>query len=84
MLLSSIRDKFWPIGGRNLAKKGGTQLEYISELQSRVKWKYTQDKLKEGMLVLVKDKNTHSLCWRLGRVTIVHRGPDGIARVATI
>ncbi|KAJ8969905.1 hypothetical protein NQ317_009130 [Molorchus minor] len=52
--------------------------------KSRVKWKYTQDKLKEGMLVLVKDKNTHSLCWRLGRVTIVHRGPDGIARVATI
>ncbi|KAJ8975408.1 hypothetical protein NQ317_018679 [Molorchus minor] len=120
MLLSSIRERFWSVGGRTLVRQmvhecircvelnllhcnhkwefylkhrqqklvqlfwSRWTLEYVSKLQNRTKWKCIQDDLKKDMLVVVKDKDTHPLCWRLGRATTIHPGPDGVARVATI
>lgn len=59
--------------------------EYVSELQSRVKWKHNfQSLLKKGALVLVKQDNTPPLKWHLGRVVELHPGADGISRVASV
>ncbi|XP_056636636.1 uncharacterized protein LOC130445135 [Diorhabda sublineata] len=58
--------------------------EYIAELQRRTKWKSNQGHLVEDSLVLVKGENTMPTQWLLGRISKLHRGPDGIARVASI
>ncbi|CAH2001065.1 unnamed protein product [Acanthoscelides obtectus] len=58
--------------------------EYVSELQQRCKWKSTQSQLQEGSLVLVKDDNQPPMCWRLGRVTSLYPGSDGVNRVASV
>ena len=59
--------------------------EYISELQTRVKWKQkSQNLLKVGSLVIVKQDNMPPLKWNLGRVVQLHPGADGIIRVASV
>lgn len=58
--------------------------EYISELQQRLKWKSTSQSLKCGDIVLVKDDNLPPLKWKLGRITQLYNGSDGVARVASI
>ncbi|KAJ8953092.1 hypothetical protein NQ318_013434 [Aromia moschata] len=69
LLLSSIRERFWPISGRNLCKKIRLQQliqhfwarwhkEYLAELQSRLKWKSeAQNHIKVGTIVLLKEDN---------------------------
>lgn len=73
-LLQQVYQHFW--------KRWST--EYISELQQRYKWKQNQGELLEGSMVLIKDGNSHPTNWKLGRITKLHRGADGIARVASI
>lgn len=58
--------------------------EVISELQERTKWTRSYGSLQVGTLVLIKDDNLPPLKWRLGRITTIHPGRDGQARVATI
>ncbi|XP_039315534.1 uncharacterized protein LOC120360046 [Solenopsis invicta] len=58
--------------------------EYISELQQRTKWKTPFPPLEINTLVLLKEDNLPPAKWRLGRVTEVHVGSDGIARVASV
>ncbi|XP_045501378.1 uncharacterized protein LOC123698678 [Colias croceus] len=58
--------------------------EYISELQQRIKWKTNNEDLKQDSLVLIKEDNVPPLKWKLGRVTHVLPGTDGISRVAEI
>lgn len=59
--------------------------EYISELQVRTKWKTNnQSAIRVGVLVLVKDDNLPPLKWKLGRITEVHPGTDGIIRVVSL
>lgn len=59
--------------------------EYISELQTRVKWKQDyKNLLKIGSLVIVKEDNVPPLKWNLGRVVQLHPGEDGIIRVASV
>ncbi|XP_059057253.1 uncharacterized protein LOC131850857 [Achroia grisella] len=72
--LEQIRQHFWR----------RWQLEYISELQQRTKWKTDKTKLNIGDLVLLKEKDAPPLCWRLGRVSRLFPGSDGVARVADI
>ncbi|XP_052740239.1 uncharacterized protein LOC128198497 [Bicyclus anynana] len=72
--LEKVRQQFW----------SRWQKEYISELQQRTKWRTSHDKLSEGDLVLLQEDNVAPLNWRLGRVTALHPGPDGITRVADI
>ncbi|XP_076549271.1 uncharacterized protein LOC143308200 [Osmia lignaria lignaria] len=58
--------------------------EYLNELAQRSKWSKGSHPIKEGTLVLLRDDNTPSMQWALGRVTKVHPGSDGIIRAATI
>lgn len=59
--------------------------EYISELQTRVKWKKNiQELLKIGSLVIIKQDNVPPLKWNLGRVVQLYPGADGIIRVASV
>ncbi|XP_074039995.1 uncharacterized protein [Leptinotarsa decemlineata] len=58
--------------------------EYVSELQIRTKWRENHDVRKIGALVLIKDDRAPPLRWKLGRISTLHPGLDGVARVATI
>lgn len=58
--------------------------EYLQELQHRVKWKSNHQTLKINTLVLIKDDQAPLLTWKLGRIVVIHPGPDNVARVATI
>lgn len=58
--------------------------DYIHELQQRTRWKQSKGSLQEGQLVLVKEDNLPPLKWRLGRVSSLIAGKDGVHRVALV
>lgn len=59
--------------------------EYISELQKRTKWVSSQgDTVTENRLVVIKEDNLPPMRWKLGRVSEVVCGRDGVARVFKI
>ncbi|XP_063545181.1 uncharacterized protein LOC134753270 [Cydia strobilella] len=58
--------------------------EYISELQSRSKWRTQGAHPQLGEMVIIKDDRLPPNRWLLGRVTAVHPGSDGVNRVADI
>lgn len=59
--------------------------EYVSTLQTRSKWKQTsQQVLKPGLLVLIKDDGLPPSKWCIGRITETHPGPDNIVRLVSI
>lgn len=58
--------------------------EYMNTLRQRQKWLTPRDTVAINDLVILKEANTPPLSWRLGRVTRVHPGRDGVVRVATI
>ena len=61
------------------------QKEYLSELQTRCKWKEQQaEQAKVGALVLVKQDNAAVMFWQLGRITAVFPGRDNITRVVEV
>lgn len=72
--IEQLRQHFW--------KRWAT--EYVSELQIRTKWKTHVNDLQLDSLVLLKDDQQPPLKWRLGRITQIFPGKDGIARVASI
>ncbi|XP_059054378.1 uncharacterized protein LOC131848506 [Achroia grisella] len=58
--------------------------EYISELQTRHKWKRANGRLSIGEMVLIKDDRLPPSRWLLGRVTTLYPGSDGVTRVADV
>ncbi|XP_025192036.1 uncharacterized protein LOC112592240 [Melanaphis sacchari] len=59
--------------------------EYLSQLQGRKKWLTSKGApLKEGTLVILREENIPPLHWRLGRVTKILAGNDGVMRVAMV
>ncbi len=60
------------------------QQDYISELQHKQKWKVSRGQLSEGTLVLIRDDQALPTDWKLGRITQLHPGSDGVARIASI
>jgi hypothetical protein len=73
--IQQLRQHFW----------ARWQLEYISELQIRTKWRQsTNGELTIGTLVVIKDKQQPPIKWLLGRIRRIFPGRDGIARVAEI
>lgn len=72
--IEQLRQQFWRRWSR----------EYITELQKRTKWKLKEDDITPNSLVLIKEDNLPPLKWRLGRVTRVFPGADGVSRVADI
>lgn len=59
-------------------------LEYLHTLQQRAKWHKPVPNVEVGTLVLVKHDNKPPNQWDLARITHLHPGKDGIARVVTI
>lgn len=59
------------------------QSEYLQTLQRRPKWFTHEANLEVDTLVLIREP-TAPLTWKIGRITQLHPGNDGIARVATI
>lgn len=72
--ISKVRQDFWK----------RWQLEYLNELQQRIKWVKDGPKIETGMIVLIKDKNLPCTQWVLGRIAKLHPGEDGITRTVTI
>lgn len=72
--LKKIRQDFW----------SRFRLDCLNEFQMRKKWVKDGVQLKEGMIVLLKDKSVPCFHWPLSRVVEVHPGEDGIVRVATV
>nr|CAI5844533.1 unnamed protein product [Callosobruchus analis] len=58
--------------------------DYISELQIRTKWKSKSPSIKEGDMVVIKEDHLPPCNWKLGRISLVHPGPDGLPRVVTV
>ena len=58
--------------------------EYLSTLQKRQKWNQPQKNMKTGNIVLVIDDNAARGQWKLGRVTEVHPGQDGLVRKVSL
>lgn len=58
--------------------------EYLTNLQSRTKWKTRQPNLQIGDLVLVKEDNLPPLKWKTGRVVETHAGKDGLVRIVSV
>ncbi|XP_043461973.1 uncharacterized protein LOC122498348 [Leptopilina heterotoma] len=75
-LLSQVQQSFW--------RRWST--EYITQMQSRSKWKRRIDnsRLHLGRMVLLKDDNLPPLRWRLGRIEDLHPGTDGLVRVVSV
>lgn len=57
--------------------------EYVGELQQRTKWRTRCRDLQTNDMVLIKE-DAPPLCWRLGRISKVYPGADGIPRVADV
>ncbi|XP_018316614.1 uncharacterized protein [Mycetomoellerius zeteki] len=72
--ITKVRQDFWT----------RWHIEYLNELQKRVKWVKDGPKIEVGTIVTIKDKNLPCLQWALGRIMRLHPGEDGIARVATV
>ncbi|KAJ0173857.1 hypothetical protein K1T71_011006 [Dendrolimus kikuchii] len=73
-IIEKMRQDFW----KRWAK------EYVSELQTRTKWKINKDDVKLHQLVLIKDDNLPPLKWKLGRIIRIFPGLDGVSRVADL
>lgn len=58
--------------------------EYLNQLRQRNKWKSPENSLSVGSLVLIKEDNSPSMTWPIGRVISVNVGKDGHVRVATV
>lgn len=72
--LEQIRQHFW----------SRWSTEYVAELQQRYKWRARHRDLQLDELVLIKDESLRPLHWRMGRVSKLFPGPDGVPRVADI
>lgn len=57
--------------------------DYLTELQHRQKWFTNQPNIQLGTLVTIKDI-TPPLQWKMGRVTALHPGQDGVVRTVTL
>lgn len=60
--------------------------EYLNEQISRSKWKTASNDndIMIGSLVVLKEDNLPPMAWKLGRVTAIHPGSDGIIRTVTV
>ncbi|XP_052750491.1 uncharacterized protein LOC113515828 [Galleria mellonella] len=72
--LELLRQQFWK----------RWQLEYVSELQQRQKWRIPDRQLQINDLVLLKEDNSPPMCWRMGRICSLFPGQDGVVRVVEI
>ncbi|KAH9639003.1 hypothetical protein HF086_005783 [Spodoptera exigua] len=74
MRIEQLRQQFW--------KRWST--DYISELQTRTKWKTHNQDLALNTLAVIKEDHLPPLKWRMGRIVKVFTGTDGVSRVAEL
>lgn len=60
------------------------QRDYLNELQARGKWCRPHPNLCVGDVVAIKDENLPPTQWRIGRISSVHPGSDGLVRTVDI
>lgn len=72
--ITTIKQKFWTRWSR----------EYISELQTRIKWSSEQPNIAKDALVLIHEDNLPPQRWKMGRVVNVIPGKDARVRVVDI
>ncbi|XP_076301681.1 uncharacterized protein LOC143219696 [Lasioglossum baleicum] len=60
------------------------QSDYVNTLQQRSRWRQTRTPLELGQLVLIRHPTAPPCKWKLGRVTRLHPGSDGLTRVVTV
>ncbi|XP_055604940.1 uncharacterized protein LOC129753170 [Uranotaenia lowii] len=58
--------------------------EYLSQLQARTKRWNKNVNIEIGRLVVICDDNVPPIHWKMGRISEVHPGQDGIVRVVTL
>lgn len=58
--------------------------EYLATLQAHNKWQRPSDNLQVDDVVVIRHENIPPGQWRLGRITEVHPGADGLVRNVTI
>ncbi|XP_017461672.1 PREDICTED: uncharacterized protein LOC108355009, partial [Rhagoletis zephyria] len=58
--------------------------EYLVQLQSRSKWARPTPNLQVGDVVAIQQEQLPPSRWRIGRITAVLPGSDGLVRVVTI
>lgn len=59
--------------------------EYLTRLQQKPKWMTAASKpISIGDMVVIKDENQPPCKWKLGRIELLHPGPDSIVRVVTV
>lgn len=58
--------------------------EYLTSLQSRVKWTREQINLNIDDIVLIQDNNAPPLRWKLGRIIELHKGKNNKVRIVTL
>lgn len=54
--------------------------EYLTTLQERKKWRKEKENIKVGQLVLMRDENLPPAQWKMGRISKVFPGKDGLVR----
>jgi len=58
--------------------------EYLTTLQARTKWSTQVPNVRLNDMVIVRDNQSPPLSWRLGRVTALLPGVDGVVRVVRL
>ncbi|XP_055604767.1 uncharacterized protein LOC129753000 [Uranotaenia lowii] len=59
-------------------------IEYLTQLQPRVKNWQPPIKIEPGRLVIIVDENQPPMKWKMARIHQVHPGNDGVTRVVTL
>ncbi|GFX18806.1 DUF1758 domain-containing protein [Trichonephila clavipes] len=60
------------------------KIDYLSNLQTRTKWKCPNNNFKVGEIVIIKEDNIPPATWPLGKVIETHPGKDSVVRVLTL
>jgi hypothetical protein len=60
------------------------QAEYLHSLQERAKWRRPEKNIEVGDLVLMKHDQEPPLKWKLGRISSIYPGIDGLVRSAEV
>lgn len=58
--------------------------EYLHAQHPRKKWYKSNEDVNRGDLVVIIDDNLPPAKWLMARITALHQGPDGYARMATL
>ncbi|XP_055527681.1 uncharacterized protein LOC129720255 [Wyeomyia smithii] len=72
--LQLLREHFWRAWSR----------DYLNTLQPRKKILRATPKIRNNMIVLLHDRNQPPLNWKLGRITTVYPGDDGLVRTVDV